>query len=361
MNKLKHLVITAVAAVAFLLPFTGVSANTNGIDVSSYQGSSQSYFSSFKAAGDKFVIVKAGGRGGGEGSHYQNPLAATQIINADRAGMQTATYFWGQFGDSVADAQYSAQLAVYDSQIAGLAKGSYIALDYEAGAGWNVQNNTSAILAFMDYIKASGYKPMLYSGAYYMKTYVDLSRVNQRYQNALWVASYPTTAHQAGPNMNWFPKMSNVKIWQYADNHYGVDGNVMVNGSLDNDKPVSSTTTKPYKPGSTTKNDKAKYATFNGVYVADYWTVYNGKVYGVNNDMSIKPIDYNNYLPISAMTLTDRYGHKLSNQYIQGNNGRFEYFTLNGKYKVLKQTATQVEVEISGEPVSLQKAFVTIR
>lgn len=352
--------IATVAAVAFLLPFVGASANTNGIDVSSYQGSSQSYFSSFKAAGDKFVIVKAGGRGGGEGTHYQNPLAATQIINADRAGMQTATYFWGQFGDSVADAQYSAQLAVYDSQIAGLAKGSYIALDYEAGAGYNKANNTTAILAFMDYIKASGYKPMLYSGTYYVNANIDLNRINARYPNALWLAWYSTTAHQATPPMQYFPNYSNVKIWQYADNHYGVDGNVMVNGSLDNDKPVSSTTTKPYKPGSTTKNDKAKYATFNGVYVADYWTVYNGKVYGVNNDMSIKPIDYNNYLPISAMTLTDRYGHKLRNQYIRGNDGTVEFFTLTGKYKVISQTATTVNVEISGEPVSLMKSFVTI-
>lgn len=308
-------------------------------------------------------MVKLGGRGGGEGSHYVNPKAYTQIHNADAVGMQTGGYFWGQFGDSVSDAQYSAQLAVQDAQNAGLAKGSYIALDYEAGAGLNKANNTTAILTFMDAIYSAGYKPMLYSGYYYyINANIDLSRVNARYPNALWVAWYLTTANQATPPMQYFPNMSNVKIWQYADNHFGVDGNVTVVGSLDNDKPAVQTASKPSQstniPSTTTKT---RYATFSGVYVADYWTKYNNKMYGVNFDMSIKPIDYNNYIPISAMTLTDRYGHKLRNQYIQGNNGRMEYFTLNGKYKVISQTATTVNVEIAGEPVSLMKSFVTIK
>jgi hypothetical protein len=363
LNKLKRWVVASFGAVAFFgAMITGVSANTNGIDVASYQGDTTSYFSSFKQAGDNFTMVKLGGRGGGEGAHYSNPKAYAQIHNADAVGMQTGGYFWGQFGDSVSDAQYSAQLAVQDAQNAGLAKGSYIALDYEAGAGVNKANNTTAILTFMDAIYSAGYKPMLYSGAYYMKANIDLSRVNVRYPNALWVASYPTTSHQATPNMNYFPSMSNVKIWQYADNHYGVDGNVMVVGSLDNNKPAEQVASKPSQSTNTPSTPaKTQYATFSGVYVADYWTRYNNKMYGVNFDMSIKPIDYNNYIPISAMTLTDKYGNKLGNQYIQGNNGRMEYFTLNGKYKVISQTATTINVEIGGEPVSMMKAFATIK
>ncbi|WP_273730103.1 GH25 family lysozyme [Leuconostoc mesenteroides] len=363
MNKLKRWVVASIGAVAFFgAMITGASANTNGIDVASYQGDTASYFNSFKQVGDNFTMVKLGGRGGGEGAHYSNPKAYAQIHNADAVGMQTGGYFWGQFGDSVSDAQYSAQLAVQDAQNAGLAKGSYIALDYEAGAGVNKANNTTAILTFMDAIYSAGYKPMLYSGAYYMKANIDLSRVNARYPNALWVASYPTTSHQATPNMSYFPSMSNVKIWQYADNHYGVDGNVMVNGSLDNDKPAEKVASKATQSTNTPSTPaKTKYATFSGVYVADYWTKYNNKMYGVNIDMSIKPIDYNNYIPISAMTLTDKYGNKLKNQYIQGNNGRMEYFTLNGKYKVISQTATTINVEIGGEPVSMMKAFATIK
>jgi len=307
-------------------------------------------------------MVKLGGRGGGEGSHYVNPKAYAQIHNADDVGMQTGGYFWGEVGDSVSEASYHAQLAVQDAQNAGLAKVSYIALDYEEGAGLNKANNTTAILKFMDAIYAAGYKPMLYSGYYYMNANVDLSRVNTRYPNALWVAWYLTTANQATPPMQYFPNMSNVKMWQYGDNHFGVDGNVMVVGSLDNDKPTEQTASKPSQSTNTPSTPaKTRYATFSGVYVSDYWTKYNHKTYGINIDMSIPVIDYNNYIPISALTLTDRYGNKLKNQYIPGNNGRMEYFTLTGKYKVISQTATTINVEIGGEPVSMMKSFATIK
>lgn len=363
-NKLRKMAIATGVAVAFVMGAGAVSADTLGIDVSSYQNSTTQYFNSFKQAGDKFTIVKVGGRGGGEGSHYVNPKASTQIKNADAVGMQTASYFWGEFGDSVAEAKYHAQLAIQDSLNAGLAKGSYIALDYEAGAGVNKANNTTAILTFMDEVYAAGFKPMLYSGYYYINTYVDQSRINARYPNALWVAAYPTTSHQATPNMAYFPSMSNVKIWQYADNHYGVDGNVMVVGSLDNNTPVEDVakpTNRPTEEQPAATADKTQYATFSGVYVADVWKKWQGKYYGVNKDMGIPVIDYNNYMPVGAITLTDKYGHKLRNQTIQGNNGRMEYFTLDGKYKVLSQTATAVEVQMNGEPVWMMKSFATIK
>lgn len=363
-NKLKKLAITASAVVAFIMGAGAVSADTLGIDVASYQGTTTSYFSQFKSYGDKFTMVKLGGRGGGEGSHYVNPKAYAQVHNADAVGMQTGGYFWGEFGDSVSEASYHAQLAVQDAQNAGLAKGSYIALDYEAGAGANKANNTTAILTFMDAIYAAGYKPMLYSGYYYINTYVDQSRINARYPNSLWIAWYLTTAHQATPPMQYFPKLSNVKIWQYADNHYGVDGNVMVVGSLDNNTPaedVAKPTNRPTEEQPAATADKTQYATFSGVYVADVWKKWQGKYYGVNKDMGIPVIDYNNYMPVGAITLTDKYGHKLRNQTIQGNNGRMEYFTLDGKYKVLSQTATAVEVQMNGEPVWMMKSFATIK
>lgn len=363
-NKLKHLAITATAVVAFVMGAGAVSADTLGIDVASYQGTTTSYFSQFKSFGDKFTMVKLGGRGGGEGSHYVNPKAYAQIHNADAVGMQTGGYFWGEFGDSVSEASYHAQLAVQDAQNAGLAKGSYIALDYEAGAGANKANNTTAILTFMDAIYAAGYKPMLYSGTYYVNAHIDLSRVNSRYPNALWIAWYLTTAHQATPPMQYFPKLSNVKIWQYADNHFGVDGNVMVVGSLDNNTPaedVAKPNNRPTGEQPAATADKTQYATFSGVYVADVWKKWQGKYYGVNKDMGIPVIDYNNYMPVGSITLTDKYGNKLRNQYIQGNNGRMEYFTLDGKYKVLSQTATAVEVQMNGEPVWMMKSFATIK
>nr|WP_282579114.1 GH25 family lysozyme [Leuconostoc citreum] len=361
-NRLKRWVVASIGVVAFFgAVITGVSANTNGIDVASYQGDTTQYFSSFKQVGDNFTMVKLGGRGGGEGAHYANPKAYNQINSAANAGMQTGGYFWGEFGDSVAEASYHAQLAVQDAQNAGLAKGSYIALDYEAGAGYNKANNTTAILTFMDAIYAAGYKPMFYSYTSYVESFVDLSRINARYPNALWLAWYLTNANQTTPPMQYFPNYSNVKIWQYADNHYGVDGNVMVVGSLDNNTPAENTAKPSNRPSDDQSSNKTHYATFSGVYVADYWIKWYGGYYGVNVDMGIPVIDYNNYMPISSLTLTDKYGHKLSNQTIKGNNGQQEYFTLEGEYKVLSQTATSVQVEIAGEPVWMMKSFATIK
>ena len=87
-------------------------------------------------------------------------------------------------------------------------------------------------------------------------------------------------------------------------------------------------------------NDTVK---FNGIFVLDSWQYEFGNVYVRNNDMSIKPADWQNDIPASAVTLTDKYGVRLANQ----NNGQVEYFTLDGHYKVL----------IDQEPVWLQASF----
>ena len=50
LNKLKRWVVASIGAVAFFgATISGVSANTLGIDVASYQGDTASYFNSFKS------------------------------------------------------------------------------------------------------------------------------------------------------------------------------------------------------------------------------------------------------------------------------------------------------------------------
>ena len=96
---------------------------------------------------------------------------------------------------------------------------------------------------------------------------------------------------------------------------------------------------------------------FNGVFVLDSWQYEFGNVYVRNNDMSIQPADYNNDIPASAVTLTDKYVVRLSNQNGLGNNGKIEYFTLDGHYKVLERSGNAVKVQIDQEPVWLQASF----
>ena len=96
---------------------------------------------------------------------------------------------------------------------------------------------------------------------------------------------------------------------------------------------------------------------FNGVFVLDSWQYEFGGVYARNEDMAIPVADYHNDMPAASITLTDRFGNALADQNGLGNNGVPEYFTLNGKYKVLQRVGSSIEVEMNGESVWLKAAF----
>lgn len=96
---------------------------------------------------------------------------------------------------------------------------------------------------------------------------------------------------------------------------------------------------------------------FNGVFVLDSWQYEFGGVYARNEDMAIPVADYHNDMPAASITLTDRFGNALTDQNGLGNNGTPEYFTLNGKYKVLQRVGSSIEVEMNGESVWLKAAF----
>ena len=233
--------------VAATVPSVAHADRRLGQDVASYQDSTLWWMQQRYALGSRFTIVKLGGSGGLEGAHYQNPKASAQLANAQASGQDIGAYYWGQFGADSGWARTMARYAISDAQRVGFKKGSTIALDYEAGATNNVQANTRAIIAYMDTIKDAGYKPALYSGAWYLQHYVDIEQIGQRYGTCLWVASYITTANQTGPNFNYFPSMRYVALWQYADNWYGVDGNVELidhfvqTGEVKEDTPVKPT------------------------------------------------------------------------------------------------------------------------
>ncbi|MCT0009550.1 lysin [Weissella confusa] len=103
-----------------------------------------------------------------------------------------------------------------------------------------------------------------------------------------------------------------------------------------------------------TQHDSAE---FNGVFVLDSWQYELGGVYVRNNDMAIQVADYHNDMPAVSVTLTDCHGNPLADQNGLGNNGVPEYFTLNGRYKVLQRVGSSIEVEMNGESVWLKAAF----
>ena len=245
-NKIK-IVITGLACAGLFLCGQNAQANRLGQDVSSYQLSDFEYMLQRKQLGSDFTIVKLGGSGGFEGEHYQNPKASAQLANASKSGQDVAGYFWGQFGSDRLLAQKMARYAVADAHRTGLKQGAAIALDYEQGASMSSTVNTDAIIEFMSAIKDAGYKPLLYSGAYYMKRYVDIERIGKQFGTCLWVASYKTTGLQLAPDFAYFPSMNYVAMWQFADNWHGTDGNVelvsVIKGDVKNNVAVKPTVT----------------------------------------------------------------------------------------------------------------------
>lgn len=247
MVKINKVVVASLAVAGLFLCSQNVQANRLGQDVSSYQLSDFEYMLQRKQLGSDFTIVKLGGSGGFEGEHYQNPKASAQLANASKSGQDVAGYFWGQFGSDRLLAQKMARYAVADAHRTGLKQGAAIALDYEQGASMSSTANTDAIIEFMSAIKGAGYKPLLYSGAYYMKRYVDIERIGKQFGTCLWVASYKTTGLQLAPDFAYFPSMNYVAMWQFADNWHGTDGNVelvsVIKGDVKNAVAVKPTVT----------------------------------------------------------------------------------------------------------------------
>ena len=247
MVKINKVVVASLAVAGLFLCGQNVQANRLGQDVSSYQLSDFEYMLQRKQLGSEFTIVKLGGSGGFEGEHYQNPKASAQLANASKSGQDVAGYFWGQFGSDRLLAQKMARYAAADARRTGLKQGAAIALDYEQGASMSSTANTDAIIEFMSAIKDAGYKPLLYSGAYYMKRYVDIERIGKQFGTCLWVASYKTTGLQLAPDFAYFPSMNYVAMWQFADNWHGTDGNVelvsVIKGDVKNNVTVKPTVT----------------------------------------------------------------------------------------------------------------------
>lgn len=192
-----------------------------GVDVSSYQGTNMAPYAQ---AGATFSIVKVS-----QGTGYVNPNAAGQISSSEANGMMTQGYHYATFGGNAGAADAEAAHAIAAAQQVGLPKGTYLACDYEQYASGDVNANTNAVIDFMQRIKNAGYIPLLYSGAYYMKTHLNLSAIINRFGNCLWIASYPTMSAVDGPNFNYFPSTDGVIMWQYTDNWKGMNVDSSVN------------------------------------------------------------------------------------------------------------------------------------
>lgn len=183
----------------------------------------------YHKAGASFAIVKLT-----EGTDYVNPKASKQVASSRDNHMYTHAYHFARFGSSVSQAKKEAAYFIKEAKKEDISQKRMLFLDWESGSGNVVTGpkaaNTTAILAFMDAVKAAGWRPGLYSGASLMRSAIDTKQVVKKYGTCLWVASYPTMDAVSTANFNYFPSMDGVAIWQFTSNWrgMGVDGNVAV-------------------------------------------------------------------------------------------------------------------------------------
>lgn len=205
-----------------------VSAGAIGVDTASYQDTD---LTKYKNAGAQFAIVKLT-----EGTTYVNYKAAEQYASAQANGLMTMAYFFATFGTNSQEALNEARFFVQHAQAMGIPKGSYLAVDYESGDGNNYSTtdktaNTNAILNAMNYIKLSGYQPLVYTGQSFMGDYIDESRLSRFYPNSEWIAAY-TQGYKAAsePIYNWKPPYPNMVMWQFTPNFNGqkTDASVVI-------------------------------------------------------------------------------------------------------------------------------------
>ena len=142
--------VTLFAGSASAAAKTSVKSRSYGVDVSSYQSTN---LSSYRKAGAQFAIVKVS-----EGTGYRNPNAKSQVASAKSNGLMPMAYHFANFSNNSSRAKSEANYAISSAKAVKVPSGSYLVCDWETSSAnytsGSKSSNTSAIIAFMDKVKA---------------------------------------------------------------------------------------------------------------------------------------------------------------------------------------------------------------
>lgn len=195
----------------------GKNVSFSGIDVSRYQKDID--YGRVKAQDIDFVMIRVGARGYKNGELTMDEYFESNLKNATDAGLDVGVYFYSQ-ATTVAEAEEEANLvlnAIAEKKI------TYpIAIDMEF-----VDNDTARIdtltkdektlvtAAFVNKIKAAGYRPMIYGNKEWLLKRIDVSKFTE---SSIWLAQdddYPDYPYT-------------YDMWQYSTDGslYGIDGKV---------------------------------------------------------------------------------------------------------------------------------------
>ena len=196
----------------------GIETRT-GIDVSDYQRDID--WQQVAEAGIEFAFVRMGYRGYSQGILHPDEMAATNIENAQAAGLDVGAYFFSQAitpEEAEEEAVYClALLERYDLQLPVVYDWEYISADART-ANLDSATLTQCAIRFCQTIEAAGLEAMVYANPDIALNRLDL-KLLQRYD--FWLALYD--------NEMDYPYQA--RFWQYTDSGTvpGIEGSVDLN------------------------------------------------------------------------------------------------------------------------------------
>lgn len=228
MKLLKKLAVS-LASVALVVPLSigAVSAaRTDMVDVSNHNGNmtTAEYVSMRNNYGVKAITAKIS-----EGTYYQDPYAATNIANAQAAGLYINGYYFCRY-TSVESAKQEAQFAVNTAKADGLPINAVLCADIEASQQANLSRSTNdaAIAAMKQVVEAGGYRFDVYSMSSWGDNHISWSNIK-------WIANYlynvTSDRYTAGHAWQWTDKQrfkdsyGNFDASQLYDDYYTGDLN----------------------------------------------------------------------------------------------------------------------------------------
>jgi GH25 family lysozyme M1 (1,4-beta-N-acetylmuramidase) len=192
-----------------------------GIDVSKYQPSIN--WSSVKASGVDFVIIRCGYRGASTGALIEDPYFKSHIKGAKRAGLKVGVYF---FSTALSEAEAVEEASMCAALCSGYGINYPIFMDCENSPrpGYNsmsASERTTIIKAFCNTIKSAGYTPGVYANKTWFSSYINTSALSGC---KIWLAQY----NSSGPTYS-----GHYDLWQYTSKGHvdGISGNVDMNQS----------------------------------------------------------------------------------------------------------------------------------
>ena len=222
-----------------------------GIDVSAHQGNID--WAAVKASGVEFAMIRCGFRGNSQGGIFQDAYFKSNIQGAVKNGIFVGIYF---YSTAINEDEALQEAAWVVNTIKSYRITYPVAYDFEdfgkyRCAGVSGEQATSNAIAFLNYVKSSGYSPMMYANKNDISNRFNRGRLGGY---KFWLAHYTSNTNYTGK----------YQMWQYTSNGSvnGISGRVDMNIAYFRfSKVAEAKHTHDFEHGSIIKTPDSKAAT----------------------------------------------------------------------------------------------------